>query len=104
MSSPKVRPLCILLLLALLAVSQSGPAQTYTVLYSFAGGTDGGAPRAALIRDSAGNLYGTTASGGPYNFGTVFKLDATGQESVLHQFTGGVDGSPARRLDPRFCR
>ena len=31
-----------------------------TVLYSFTGGTDGGYPYAGVIRDSAGNLYGTT--------------------------------------------
>ena len=31
-----------------------------TVLYSFTGGADGGYPLAGVIRDSKGNLYGTT--------------------------------------------
>ena len=35
-----------------------------TVLYSFTGGSDGGNPVAGLVFDNAGNLYGTTATGG----------------------------------------
>jgi uncharacterized repeat protein (TIGR03803 family) len=44
-----------------------------------------------LIRDAAGNLYGTTRSGGDFfgcNCGVVFKLSPTGQETVLHAFAG----------------
>ena len=70
---------------------------TETVLYSFTGGTDGGKPQAGLIRDSAGNIYGTTTFGGIASgysgYGVVFKLDTTGTETVLHSFTGGADGS-----------
>ena len=62
-----------------------------TVLYKFAG-PDGETPYAGLIRDAAGNFYGTTVSGGAYGYGVVFKLDATGTESVLYSFTGGADG------------
>ncbi len=40
--------------------------------------------------DHAGNLYGTTNGGGP---GTVFKVDASGNETVLHRFTGSSDGA-----------
>ena len=65
---------------------------TFTVLYSFKGGSDGANPHAGLIRDQAGNLYGTTVDGGAANSGTVFKLDATGTETVLHSFTGAPDG------------
>jgi uncharacterized repeat protein (TIGR03803 family) len=54
-----------------------------TVLYSFTGGADGAIPLAGVIRDAAGNLYGTTADGGPFSSGTVFKVDTTGKESVL---------------------
>jgi uncharacterized repeat protein (TIGR03803 family) len=44
--------------------------------------------------DPAGNLYGTTTSGGAYGFGTVFKLDSSGNETVLYSFTGSPsDGS-----------
>jgi uncharacterized repeat protein (TIGR03803 family) len=63
-----------------------------TVLYSFAGGTDGSSPLAGLIRDSAGNLYGTTFFGGAAGFGTVFKVNPQGQETVLYSFTGAPDG------------
>src|ERR1017187_10175172 len=63
-----------------------------TVLYSFTGGADGGNPGAGVIHDSAGNLYGTTTSGGTAGQGVVFKLSTAGQETVLYSFTGGADG------------
>lgn len=69
---------------------QTGP--TYTVLYNFSG-FDGAQPFASLIQDAAGNLYGTTLSGGTYNNGVVFKLSPDGTETVLHHFTGGADGA-----------
>jgi uncharacterized repeat protein (TIGR03803 family) len=68
-----------------------------TVLHSFTGGADGGQPFAGLVRDAAGNLYGTTAGGGAFRNGTVFKLDTTGKETVLHSFTGGAGGSTPYR-------
>jgi uncharacterized repeat protein (TIGR03803 family) len=58
-----------------------------TVLYNFTGGADGAYPEAALVRDKDGNLYSTTSLGGPYGYGTVFKLDTAGKETVLHSFT-----------------
>jgi uncharacterized repeat protein (TIGR03803 family) len=64
-----------------------------TVLYSFSGGNDGQDSEAGLIMDATGNLYGTTNSGGAFNFGVVFKLDTTGTETVLYSFTGGADGA-----------
>jgi uncharacterized repeat protein (TIGR03803 family) len=66
-----------------------------TRLYSFCSGTgcpNGGTPTGGLLRDAAGNLYGTTESGGTSYYGTVFKLDSSGQETVLYNFTGGADG------------
>ncbi len=45
-----------------------------SVLYSFTGGEDGSTPMAGLIQDRAGNFYGTTAEGGAYGYGVVFKL------------------------------
>jgi uncharacterized repeat protein (TIGR03803 family) len=57
------------------------------VLYSFTGGADGGLPQAGVIRDPAGNLYGTTAIGGTAGWGVVFKLDTAGNETVLYDFT-----------------
>jgi uncharacterized repeat protein (TIGR03803 family) len=67
-----------------------------SVLYSFAGPPDGQDPEAGLIRDAVGNLYGTTAGGGSIGGGTVFELDASGHETVLHSFGGTSDGSDPR--------
>ena len=74
---------------------------TETVLHSFGGGTDGVNPAAGLIFDAAGNLYGTTSSGGihcvPFGCGTVFELspreDGGWTETVLHSFGLGTDGT-----------
>jgi uncharacterized repeat protein (TIGR03803 family) len=64
-----------------------------TNLYSFTGnGTDGANPYAALVEDTEGNFYGTTYYGGTSGAGTVFKLDSTGKETILYDFTGGSDG------------
>jgi uncharacterized repeat protein (TIGR03803 family) len=63
-----------------------------TVLYSFTNRADGGSPQAGVIRDTAGNLYGTTSGGGSANAGVVYKVDAAGHETVLYSFTGGADG------------
>jgi uncharacterized repeat protein (TIGR03803 family) len=72
------------------------------VLYSFAGGSDGEEPRAGLIFDSSGNLYGTTQGGGNGTVGTVFKLSPSGvnwTESVLWNFPHNGDGEqPAASL------
>jgi uncharacterized repeat protein (TIGR03803 family) len=64
----------------------------HTVLYSFGSGTDGNTPVAGVVADSAGNLYGTTTSGGVSFLGTVFKVTPDGQETILHYFEGGSDG------------
>ncbi len=48
-----------------------------------------------MIRDRAGNLYGTTFFGGTADAGVVYELDSAGSYTVLYSFTGGVDrGSP----------
>jgi uncharacterized repeat protein (TIGR03803 family) len=64
-----------------------------TVLYTFAGGTDGSSPLGGLLRDAGGTLYGTTQGGGVYSEGTVFKVDAAGRETVLYSFPGGTGGA-----------
>ncbi len=65
-----------------------------TVLYTFSASSDDGAfPKGGLVMDPAGNLYGTTGSGGAFGYGTVFKLDTLGHETVLHSFPdSGGDG------------
>jgi uncharacterized repeat protein (TIGR03803 family) len=70
------------------------PSGNETVLHYFPGGKRGTGPNGGLIRDAAGNLYGTTgAGGGPGNHGVVFKLDPAGNETVLYVFKGEPDGS-----------
>lgn len=76
-----------------LSPSQGG-GWTETVIYHFHG-ADGAAPAAGLIFDGAGNLYGTTSTGGKYHVGTVFQLTPSGgvwTETVLHSFSE-KDGS-----------
>jgi uncharacterized repeat protein (TIGR03803 family) len=78
------------------------PSGKESVLYAFTGGADGLGASSGLVRDEAGNLYGTTVMGGDLSgvcpgfpapgCGVVFKVDATGKETVLYTFTGGADG------------
>jgi uncharacterized repeat protein (TIGR03803 family) len=74
------------------AQSRDTSSGTYSVLYSFLCEPDGANPYAPLVRDSAGNLYGTTFSGGVYDWGTVFKLTPGGTEMLLHSFEPPHDG------------
>jgi uncharacterized repeat protein (TIGR03803 family) len=70
---------------------------TYKDLYTFTGANgDGAHPYAGVVLDAAGNIYGTTASGGEYNYGTVFELVApvgkgSYQEKILWSFNS-IDG------------
>jgi uncharacterized repeat protein (TIGR03803 family) len=81
------------------AAAQSEQAPKFAVLYAFTGRADGATPYAGLVRDAAGNLYGTTFKGGAHGHGTVFKLDGLGKETVLHSFAGGKEGNgPAAGL------
>jgi uncharacterized repeat protein (TIGR03803 family) len=80
-----------------------------TILHTFTGGTDGYAPYGSLVRDWQGNLYGAASNGGDTTSefcsttvanlagangcGTVFKIDHSGDFSVLHTFEGS-DGGP----------
>src|SRR5215510_8572712 len=82
------------------AVYELSPRQTgewdERVIYSFQNGSDGNSPISNLVRDAAGNLYGTTSEGG-LGSGTIFKLTPVGggqwTESVVHSFAGSPDGS-----------
>lgn len=61
------------------------------VLYSFCTAanpncTDGAYPKAGLVREASGNLYGTTLYGGINGKGTVFEVTAGGEERVLYSF------------------
>ncbi len=72
---------------ALLALSGTAHARGYRILYTFCTQhcSDGSSPN-GMIRDSAGNLYGTTFQGGVDDRGVVFKLAADGTETILHDF------------------
>ena len=93
----------ILRIAAILAVAMlacpSAEARTYRVLYAFKGGADGEQPNGGLARDASGNLYGATWFGGgsancSSGCGTVFKLDRSGHETVLHAFKGDDGAMP----------
>jgi uncharacterized repeat protein (TIGR03803 family) len=68
-------------------------AGVFTSLYNFRLSPDGRYPYAGVSRDAAGNLYGADTRGGTFNLGTVFVIDSAGNETVLHDFTGGADGA-----------
>jgi uncharacterized repeat protein (TIGR03803 family) len=93
--------LAVLVAILMLVSNAIAAGSTERVLYRFKGGNDGYAPLSGLIADEAGNLYGTTSSGGAGTClggcGTVFELSpASGgrwTETVLYSFTGGGDGA-----------
>jgi uncharacterized repeat protein (TIGR03803 family) len=91
-------------LLVLVIAIQPARAQTFKVLHTFHGGKhDGADPGGVLVRDNAGNLYGTAAYGGTgncsqYGCGTVFKLNKAGKQVWLHSFKGGNGYGPVAGL------
>jgi uncharacterized repeat protein (TIGR03803 family) len=80
-------------------VFKLSPKGKETVLHAFAT-ADGHYPDfGTLVRDAAGNLYGTTYAGGQADLGTIFKVSASGKETVVYTFLGGVDeGFPVAGL------
>jgi uncharacterized repeat protein (TIGR03803 family) len=84
----------VLATVALFAMIVSAGATGSTkVIYSFAGDEDGEYPSTELVRDGAGNLYGTTVQGGEFGSGTVFQLAPDGTHTILYSFTSGPDGA-----------
>jgi uncharacterized repeat protein (TIGR03803 family) len=79
--------------------NQDGNWEEPPRLRHFGHDLDGSMPNANLIFDAAGNLYGTTATGGGHDNGTVFELTPVGDgrwsEKQLHDFTRGGDGFAA---------
>lgn len=78
------------------------------ILYNFGAGSDGFDPVGGVVFDSQGNLYGVTSGGGGLGCaefsgcGTIYELSPTPngfwKETVLHRFTGGLDGSGPNAL------
>lgn len=62
---------------------------TVITLYSFSGGADAGDPQGGVLQASNANLYGTTASGAGFGYGTIFELPPNGGTlTTLHEFKG----------------
>ena len=83
----------VALSLLLITAPPAAQAQSYGVLHTFTGTPDGASPNNANLFDADGTLLGTTGAGGVYGYGTIFKIDAAGQETVIYSFTGGRDGA-----------
>lgn len=90
-------------------LSPSGQNWIYKDIYDFAGGSDGNGPQGGLVFDAAGNLYGTTETGGTgagchrAACGTVFELTQSNghwSKTTLYNFAGGsTDGqNPVTKL------
>jgi len=79
-------------------VFQLTPAGTLTTLYSFCSKygnhicKDGYEPEGTLVQATDGNLYGTTAAGGPIGEGTIFKISLGGTLTTIHTLAG-TDGA-----------
>jgi uncharacterized repeat protein (TIGR03803 family) len=76
-------------------IKDPGGASAESVVYGFAGGSDGAFPYASLIQTSSGDLYGTTYRGGPNDSGAVFRISNVGGtpvENIVYAFSGSTDG------------
>ncbi|HWY55073.1 MAG TPA: choice-of-anchor tandem repeat GloVer-containing protein [Terriglobales bacterium] len=65
------------------------PSGKLTTLYSFCTKvhcTDGEHPASGLVEAVDGDFYGTTAQGGTYGGGTIFKITAAGKLTTLYSF------------------
>ncbi len=70
------------------------PRGNETVLHSFTYGADGGYPFAGLIIDFFGNLYGDASSAGTAGAGVLFKIDPSGNQTVMYSFPGSDGSNP----------
>jgi uncharacterized repeat protein (TIGR03803 family) len=73
-----------------------GKLMTLHTFCSLSGCTDGAYPTAGLVLAANGNLYGTTANGGPTDWGTVFEITPTGKLTTLYNLcslSGCTDGA-----------
>src|SRR6185503_5281654 len=80
------------------ALVLAGPAMARAqvpaeVLHPFDGRLDFDVPASAISQGSDGDFYVTTARGGSYRHGSLFRMTPAGVVTVLHAFTGGADGS-----------
>lgn len=84
-AATSVAALLFALVLSLVA-SEPAHAQAYAVLRSFSSQSDGGFPTGGLVRDQAGNMYGTTAGDrGIGDYRVVFQLSSNGSLYSISQ-------------------
>jgi len=93
-------------------LKHTGSKWIFNLLYSFTSGNDGANPAARVIFGPNGTLYGTTAQGGTYGYGTVFNLRpfpsvcktalCPWMKTVLYAFEGGTDGAFPEGADVLF--
>lgn len=88
-----MKKLCVFVIAISAVCSVHAQTYAYKTIYNFQLNGTGPAYPNSLIRDSAGNLYGTSLQGGKSNAGTVFKITPRGVLTVLHTFNGTTDGS-----------
>jgi uncharacterized repeat protein (TIGR03803 family) len=78
-------------------VYRLAPDGTFTLLHAFSGtgggGSDGASPHTGVTLDANANIYGVTTYGGYDNDGTIYRITASGQYSLLYSYTGGMDGT-----------
>ena len=72
-----------------------------SILWSFGNGTDGQTPVAGLIKDTSGNLYGTTFYGGAYGGGTVFQISNIGSPTPTPSPTTTRSPTPSASPTPK---
>jgi uncharacterized repeat protein (TIGR03803 family) len=87
----------------LYSTAPSGGSQSFGAIFQVANGslfvpysfdrTNGSGPQGGLTLGRDGNFYGTTLGGGTSQMGTIFKATPSGTVTVLHNFSGGNDGS-----------
>jgi len=77
-------------------LTKNGSTWTQSVIYNFTGKNDGYGPGSGVTFDKAGNLYGTTPTGGAKSMGVIYELSPSGSSwtfKVIHTFSGGSDGT-----------
>jgi uncharacterized repeat protein (TIGR03803 family) len=82
------------------------PQGTFTTMYAFAGGADGGNPIGGLAKNTNGVMYGTTYYGGDYTsvdpngrgFGTVYTITTNGVFTTISSFNNTNGANPNTTL------
>jgi uncharacterized repeat protein (TIGR03803 family) len=79
------------------SLTPSGSTYVYQVIHRF-DRTHGTTPVGGVLVAADGTIYGTTAGGGRYNSGLVYKISANGAYTILHNFAGNYTSGPQGEL------